>query len=154
VTIVATFNGVVVGIAAYLLDVPLAATIAVVTLVTAYVPFIGAVVSGVFAVMLALASGGTDVALIMLVVVILANGMLQNVVQPVAFGATLDLNPLAVLIVTIAAGSLFGMVGLVLAAPLASAAVHISRDLAIARAAVLSPSSEGGDRQAAAVSPP
>jgi putative heme transporter len=154
VTIVATFNGVVVGIAAYLLDVPLAVTIAVVTLVTAYVPFIGAVVSGAFAVMLALASEGTDVALAMLVVVILANGLLQNVVQPVAFGATLDLNPLAVLIVTISAGSLFGMVGLVLAAPLASAAVHISRDLAIARAAVLSTSSEGGDRQAAATSLP
>lgn len=52
-----------------------------------------------------------------------------------AFGATLDLNPLAVLIVTIAAGSLFGMVGLVLGAPLASAAVHISRDLAAAKSA-------------------
>ena len=69
----------------------------------------------------------------MLVIVILANGMLQNVVQPIAFGATLDLNPLAVLIVTISAGCLFGMVGLVLGAPIASAAVHISRDLARAR---------------------
>jgi hypothetical protein len=46
------------------------------------------------------------------------------------------------------------MVGLVLAAPLASAAVHISRDLAIARAAVLSSGSEGADRQAAAASLP
>ena len=39
----------------------------------------------------------------MLVVVLLANGLLQNIVQPIAFGATLDLNPLAVLIVTIGA---------------------------------------------------
>jgi putative heme transporter len=135
VSIVAAFNAVVVGIAAWVLGVPLAGTIAVVTLVTAYVPFIGAVVSGAFAVILALSSEGTSVALIMLVVVLLANGMLQNVVQPIAFGATLDLNPLAVLVVTIAAGCLFGMVGLVLAAPIASAAVHISRDLALARAA-------------------
>ena len=71
----------------------------------------------------------------MLVIVLLANGMLQQVVQPIAFGATLDLNPLAVLFVTIAAGSLFGMIGLILAAPLTSAAVHISRDLRAARAA-------------------
>ena len=63
----------------------------------------------------------------MLVVVILANGLLQNIVQPIAFGATLDLNPLVVLIVTIGFGSLFGMVGMVLAAPLTSAAIHISR---------------------------
>jgi predicted PurR-regulated permease PerM len=134
VSIVAAFNAVVVGIGAWLLGVPLAGTIAVVTLVTAYVPFIGAFVSGAFAVILALAAEGTTDALIMLVIVILANGMLQNVVQPIAFGATLDLNPLAVLIVTISAGCLFGMVGLVLGAPIASAAVHISRDLARARA--------------------
>jgi predicted PurR-regulated permease PerM len=134
VSIVAAFNAVVVGLGAWLLGVPLAGTIAVVTLVTAYVPFIGAFVSGAFAVILALAAEGTTDALIMLVIVILANGMLQNVVQPIAFGATLDMNPLAVLIVTISAGCLFGMVGLVLGAPIASAAVHISRDLARARA--------------------
>jgi putative heme transporter len=133
VSIVAAFNAVVVGIAALVLGVPLAGTIAVVTFVTAYVPFIGAFVAGAFAVTLALASEGTGVAIAMLVVVILANGLLQNIVQPVAFGATLDLNPLAVLIVTIAAGSLFGMIGMVLAAPIASAAVHVSRDLALAR---------------------
>jgi putative heme transporter len=69
------------------------------------------------------------------VIVLLANGILQQVVQPVAFGVRLDLNPLAVLVVTIAAGSLFGMTGLILAASLTSAAVHISRDLAAARAA-------------------
>ena len=38
VTLVAGFNGVVVGLAALVLDVPLAGTIAVVTFVTAYVP--------------------------------------------------------------------------------------------------------------------
>ena len=129
VTIVAAFNAVVVGLGALILDVPLAGTIAVVTFVTAYVPFIGAFVSGAFAVMLALATQGTSTAVIMLVVVLLANGTLQNILQPVAFGATLGLNPLVVLIVTIAAGSVFGMVGLVLGAPLTSAAVHIAQDL-------------------------
>ena len=133
VTIVAAFNAVVVGIGAYLLDVPLAGTIAVVTFVTAYIPFIGAFVSGAFAVLLALSSQGTTTAAIMLVIVILANGLLQNVVQPIAFGSTLDLNPLVVLIVTIGFGCIFGMVGLVLGAPLASAALHISRELAAAK---------------------
>jgi putative heme transporter len=133
-SIVAAFNGVVVGLGALALGVPLAGTIAVVTFVTAYVPFIGAFVSGAFAVMLALAAEGTETAAIMLVIVLLANGLLQNVLQPIAFGATLGLNALAVLVVTIAAGSLFGMIGLILAAPLTSAAVRISRDLAAARA--------------------
>ncbi len=134
VTYVAAFNAIVVGAAALILGVPLAGTIAVVVFVTAYIPFIGAFISGAFAVILTLASEGTTDAIIMLVVVILANGLLQNIVQPIAFGATLDLNPLVVLIVTIGFGSLFGMLGMVLAAPLTSAALHISRELAAAKA--------------------
>jgi putative heme transporter len=129
VTIVAGFNGVVVGLAALLLDVPLAGTIAVVTFVTAYVPYIGAVVAGAFAVLLALGGQGTGAAVAMLVVVILANGLLQNIVQPFAMGSALHLNPLVVLVVTIGAGCLFGMLGLVLAAPLTSAAVQVAEQL-------------------------
>ena len=135
VTIVAAFNAVVVGIGALVLGVPLAGTIAVVTFVTAYVPFIGAFVSGAFAVILALGSEGTQTALIMLVIVLLANGLLQNVVQPIAFGATLRMNPLLVLIATIGFGAIFGMAGLILGAPLTSAVMHISGELGRARAA-------------------
>ena len=54
---------------------------------------------------------------------------------PIAYGAALGIHPLAVLIVTIAGGSLFGTIGLILAAPLTSAIVRISSDLARVRAA-------------------
>jgi predicted PurR-regulated permease PerM len=135
VSIVAGFNSIVVGLGAIILGVPLAGTIAVVTLVTAYIPFIGAVVAGAFAVLLALGTQGTTTALIMLVIVILANGMLQNIVSPIAMGATLQMNPLLILVVTISAGAFFGTAGMVLAAPLTSAAIHISSDLARVRAA-------------------
>jgi predicted PurR-regulated permease PerM len=50
-------------------------------------------------------------------------------------GSALHLHPLAVLIVTISAGCIFGMIGLVLAAPLTSAAVHIAQELRQAKAA-------------------
>jgi putative heme transporter len=135
VTMVAAFNAVVVGIGALVLDVPLAGTIAVVTFVTAYIPYIGALMSGAFAVLLALGSEGTHTALIMLVIVILANGLLQNLFQPLAYGAALQLNPLAVLIVTIGAGALFGMIGMIVAAPLLSAGTHVAKEITRARAA-------------------
>jgi putative heme transporter len=135
VTLVAAFNGVVVGLGALVLGVPLAGTIGVVSFVTAYVPYIGAFVAGAFAVLIALGAEGTTTALIMLVIVLLANGLLQNLIQPFLMGSALDLNPLVVLVVTIGAGCIFGMLGLVLAAPLTSAAVHITRDLARARLA-------------------
>jgi putative heme transporter len=126
VTIIAAFNGIVVGLGALILGVPLAGTIAIVTFVTAYVPFIGAWAAGIFAFAIALGTEGTSDAFILAAIIFLANGAFQQVLQPFVFGATLSLNPLVVLVVTIGAGSLFGMIGLTLAAPLTSAGVHIS----------------------------
>ena len=133
VTIVSAFNGVVIGLSALVLGVPLAGTIGIVNFVLAYIPYIGAIAGGAFAVVIALGAKGTTTALIMLVLVILANGLLQNIVQPFAMGSALQLNPLVVLIVTIGSGCLFGTIGLILAAPLVSAAVHIKAQLDHAR---------------------
>ena len=133
-TLIALFNAVVVFAGALVLGVPLPGTLAVVTFVAAYVPYLGAWTAGAFSVLIALGGAGTDAALGMLVVQLLANSLLQQMVQPLAMGATLGIHPLAVLIVTIAGGALFGSVGLILAAPLAAAATRISSDLARARA--------------------
>ncbi len=135
VTAVAAFNAIVIGLGALVLDVPQAGAIALVNFAAAYIPYLGAWSAGAFTVLLALGSQGTSTALIMAVIVLLANGMLQQMIQPIAFGAALGIHPLAVLIVTISGGALFGMIGLVLAAPLTSAATHIASDLARARAA-------------------
>ena len=133
VTIVAAFNGIIVTLGALILGVPLAGTIGLVTFVMAYIPYLGAFIAGAFAVVIALGTEGTTTALLMLVVVILANGLLQNIFQPFAMGAALNLHPLVVLVITIGAGCVFGAIGLILAAPLTSAAVHIRRDLARAK---------------------
>ena len=109
-------------------------SIAVVNFAAAYIPFLGAWSAGAFTVLIALGAQGTDAAIAMTVIVLLANGALQQLVQPIAMGAALGIHPLAVLVVTIAAGALFGIVGMVVAAPLVSAAVRISADLAASRA--------------------
>ena len=132
-TIVASFSALIVGGSALALGVPLAGTIAVVTFVGGFIPYLGAWAAGAFSVLLALGGAGADAAGAMIVVQLLANGPLQQIVQPVAYGAALGLHPLAVLVVTIAGGALFGTVGLILAAPLTSAIVHISADLSRAR---------------------
>ncbi len=134
VTIVAAFNAVLVGVGALLIGVPLAGTIAVVTFIGAYIPYLGAWSAGAFSVLLALGGAGPDAAGEMVVIQLLANGPLQQIVQPIAYGTALDLHPLAVLVATIAGGALFGAVGLILSAPLTSAIVRISRDLSGARA--------------------
>jgi predicted PurR-regulated permease PerM len=134
VTIVSVFSAAIVGIGALVLGVELPGTIAVVTFLGGFVPYLGAWAAGAFAVLIALGSSGPETAAALAVIVLLANGALQQMVQPVAYGATLGIHPLAVLIVTIAGGSMFGTIGLILAAPLTSAVVRISADLARARA--------------------
>ena len=133
VTIVAAFNAAVVSVGALLLGVPLVGSIAVVTFLGAYLPYVGAWTAGVFSVLIALGGAGTDAAIGMIVVQLLANGILQQLIQPVAYGAALGIHPLAVLIVTIAGGALFGAVGLILAAPLTAAVTRVAGDLARGR---------------------
>src|SRR3954452_15490312 len=145
VTIVAAWSAAIVGAGALLLGVPLAGTIAIVTFLGGYVPYIGSWTAGGFAVLIALGGQGAEVAVAMGVVVLLANGVLQQLVQPIAYGAALKLHPLAVLVVTIAGGCLFGTVGLVLAAPLLSAAVRITADLNAARAEQGAQGASAGD---------
>jgi putative heme transporter len=133
VTAIAAFNGIVIGLGALVVGVPQAGSIAVVNFAAAYVPFLGAWSAGAFTVLIALGGQGTEAAIAMAVIVLLANGALQQLVQPIAMGAALGIHPLAVLVVTIAAGALLGVVGMIVAAPLLSAAVRISADLAARR---------------------
>ena len=133
VTIVAVFSAVLVGGASLALGIPLAGTIAVVTFIGGYVPYLGAWTAGAFSVLVALGGAGPEEAGAMVVIQLLSNGPLQQIIQPVAYGAALGLHPLAVLVLTIAGGALFGTVGLILAAPIASAIVRVSADLARAR---------------------
>jgi putative heme transporter len=152
-TIVAAFNAVVVGLGALLLGVPLAGTIALITFLAAYVPYLGAWTAGAFSVLIALGGAGTDAAAGMIVIQLLANGILQQLVQPFAMGAALGIHPLAVLVVTIGGGALFGTVGLILAAPVTSAVVRIAADVSRARAAEGERSQQaGGAAEAAAPS--
>jgi putative heme transporter len=134
VTLIAVFNAVVIGLGALLLGVPLAGSIAVVNFVAAYIPYLGAWTAGAFTVLVALGANGEQTAIAMAVIVLLANGALQQMIQPLVMGAALGIHPLVVLIVTIAAGALFGAVGMIVAAPLTSAAVRVSGDLAAMRA--------------------
>ena len=64
-TVSAVVTAVLIGGTAWALGVPLAFTIAVVTLVTSYVPYLGAIVSGAFATLIALGANGVDAAIIM-----------------------------------------------------------------------------------------
>lgn len=116
-TLLGAFNAVVVAIGALILHVPLVGPIAVITLLGTYVPYLGAAVASTFTVLIALGAGGRTTALWMILIVILANTLLQNLVSPFAFGATLQLSPPVVLLAAMLGGALAGVAGLTLSTP-------------------------------------
>jgi putative heme transporter len=107
----------VVGLAALLMGLPLVFTIVVVNFVGGYIPYIGAFLGGGLAVVIALGDGGIPEAALMLLIVLAANLVLENFVEPKVMGRTLDVHPLVVLVVTALGGLLGGIVGLILAVP-------------------------------------
>jgi putative heme transporter len=128
-TLIGIFNGVIMFIGALVLGVPLAATIGIVGWFTNYIPTFGAIIGGAFAVLIALASGGVTTGILMLVVVLIANGPLQTVVSQFALGAALKLHPLAVLFVTTAGMIMFGALGGIVAAPFLKIVLDAHRQL-------------------------
>lgn len=129
-TLSAVVTAVLIGGTAWLLDVPLAFTIAVITLVTSYVPYLGAIVSGAFATLIALGAQGLGAALVMLAVILLVQNVIQTIVLVRLAGTALRLHPIVVLGSTIIGAALAGMLGAALSSPAVAVAIMVRRRLA------------------------
>lgn len=121
-TVIAFVDAVVIGLTLAILGVPLALPLAVLVFLTAYVPLIGAVVSGAMASLVALVSNGVGPALIVLAVVIAVNQLEGDVLAPIVYGKTMSLHPLAILLSLTAGIALAGIIGGLLAVPFAAVA--------------------------------
>jgi predicted PurR-regulated permease PerM len=118
--VVAFVDGTGVGIVAALLHVPLALPLGVLVFLGAFVPVVGALISGAVAVLVALVAQGPVVALLMLAGVIAVQQIEAHVLQPFLMGRAVRVHPLAV-ILSIGAGVLLaGIVGGLFAVPLAA----------------------------------
>jgi predicted PurR-regulated permease PerM len=94
--------------------------IAVLVFVTAFIPVVGAVLSGIVAVLVALALGGVGPAIAVAIAVVVTQQVEGNVLQPIIMGRTLSLHPLVILLALTAGSLLGGIVGAILSTPTAS----------------------------------
>ncbi|WP_245927569.1 AI-2E family transporter [Nocardioides silvaticus] len=128
--IVAAVDAVGVMIGAAILNVPFVLAIGVLVFLGAFVPLIGATIAGTVAVLVALVDQGPVEALIMLAVIIGVQQLEGHVLQPFLLGRWVALHPLGV-ILAIAGGVLVaGVVGALVAVPLAAAANAVVLHLA------------------------
>ena len=114
-----------VWLAAVIMSVPLGFTIALVTFVTSYVPYIGALISSVFALLIAFGAGGIVPALVMLGVILVAQNVVQPIVQRQMERNALDLHPIAGFGSNIIGSVLFGILGATLSAPFVAMGMRV-----------------------------
>ncbi|MDN3494603.1 AI-2E family transporter [Planococcus sp. APC 4015] len=129
--LVATIDAIGIGLGAFLLGVPLAIPVAVLVFLGAFVPFVGAVVTGAVAVFLALVYNGPWTALWMLIVVLGVQQLEGHVLQPLLMGSAVKVHPLAVVLVVAGGAMIAGIPGALFAVPIAAfvnvVAVYLSR---------------------------
>ncbi|WP_235854581.1 AI-2E family transporter [Nonomuraea aridisoli] len=135
VALVGLFDGFFIGLALWILGVPIALPLAVLTFVGAFLPVVGALIAGLLAAVVALVAKGWLVALIVVAVTVAVQQIEGHVLAPQIYGKALDL-PGAVILVAITLGSVIaGITGAFLAAPVTSvivALVHSRRHSPVA----------------------
>ncbi|WP_370639253.1 AI-2E family transporter [Corynebacterium sp. CNCTC7651] len=118
--IVSFIDAMLIGGGIWLLGVPMAFTLSVITFIAGFIPIVGAVVAGALAVLVALVSLGFTKALITLGIVIVVQQLEGNILSPMLQSRAMDLHPVIVLISVTIGGGLFGLVGAFLAVPVAA----------------------------------
>ena len=114
---VAFVDGLGIGLIAWLLGLPLALPIGVAVFLASFVPFVGAIVTGALAVLIALVYNGPVIALLMLGGVLLVQQLESNVLQPLIMGTAVRVHPLAVVLAVGAGGLVAGIPGTLFAVP-------------------------------------
>ncbi|MFB7278434.1 AI-2E family transporter [Streptomyces hydrogenans] len=128
-TLVALVDAVLIGVGLLVLQVPGAVGLAALVFVTAYIPYLGAFLSGAVAVLVALADRGFVIALWVLGIVLAVQVIEGNVLQPMVQSRTVQMHPAAVMLAITAGASVAGILGMLLAVPLTAAATGVLGEL-------------------------
>ncbi|WP_343072976.1 AI-2E family transporter [Sphaerisporangium rubeum] len=117
---VGLLDAVFIGLGLWIVGVPLVLPLAVLTFVSAFIPIVGALFAGFVAVLIALVSNGWTDALIVLAIIVAVQQLEGNVFQPMVQSRGLGLHAAVVLLAVTLGGNLAGIVGSLLAVPVAA----------------------------------
>ena len=115
--LVALVDALGIGVGLAIMGVPLALPLASLVFLGAFIPLVGAVVTGFLAVIVALLTKGLIYALITLGLILAVQQLEGHVLQPLVMGRAVSIHPLAVVLAIAGGGVLAGIVGALLAVP-------------------------------------
>ncbi|MGE0221411.1 AI-2E family transporter [Mycolicibacterium sp.] len=115
--LVALVDAVGIGVGLAIMGIPLALPLASLVFMGAFIPLVGAVLTGFLAVIVALIAKGWIYALITLALIIAVQQLEGHVLQPLVMGRAVSIHPLAIVLAIAGGGVLAGIVGALLAVP-------------------------------------
>ena len=115
---IAAVDAIGIGLVLAFVGIPLAVPLAVLVFFGAFVPIVGATVTGAVAVLVALVTNGTVAAFIVLIGVIAIQQLEGHILQPLIMGRFVRIHPLAVVLAVGVGGLVAGIWGTVVAVPL------------------------------------
>ncbi|MBV1937882.1 AI-2E family transporter [Streptomyces sp. BV286] len=128
-TVIAFIDAVCITVGLLVLRVPGALGLGALVFVGAFIPYLGAFLSGAVAILVALADRGFVIALWVLGVVLAVQVLEGHVLQPMVQSRTVQMHPAAVMLAITAGASVAGILGMLLAVPLTAAAFGVVAEL-------------------------
>jgi predicted PurR-regulated permease PerM len=116
-TLIAAIHALFIGLALWLLGVPLLVPFIVLVFLAAYLPLVGILVVGALAILVALATKGWVAAVILLAVLLVENQIESHLLQPLVVGRLVRLHPLSIILVLAVGGIIAGIPGAIVAVP-------------------------------------
>ena len=129
VVLVAITNAVVVTVVLLIMGVPLAIPLGIIVFFGAFIPYIGAPIAMFLAAFVALVTNGPLAGALVIVLIFLIGQLEGNVLQPLIMGKTVNLHPLAIVLVTAAGAAYFGLIGALIGVPLAAGVYGVMKYL-------------------------
>ena len=118
--LVAITNATLVTIVLLIMGVPLAIPLGIIVFFGAFIPYIGAPIAMLLAAFVALVTDGPLSAGLVIALIVVIGQLEGNVLQPLIMGQTVNLHPVAIVLVTAIGAAYFGLLGALIGVPLAA----------------------------------
>ena len=125
----ATFVGTLIGVGFYLIGVPNALPLGVIAGLGHLIPYFGPIIGGIPAIIISIMSGDTSQIPLIIFIVLGVYTVDNGFVQPVIFGKSVDIHPIMIILLIIAGSQLFGLIGMLLAVPVATVIKTTSKEI-------------------------
>jgi predicted PurR-regulated permease PerM len=132
---ISVIAGSVVGVTAVIIGAPFPVVLALIVGLFDLIPQVGSMIAAVIVVSITLAGAGVLPAVILAVVILIYQQVENYVIQPVVYRQAIELSGFATIAVVMVGGALMGVIGAILAVPVAGSLKVIFRELTAARRA-------------------